>query len=363
MINGKTIGIDARMIEMSGIGTYIQHLMDQGIYDYAVGSEEQIRKYDKSVKVIPFDANIYKLKEQLNFPNRQIKKAGIDIMHFPHYNVPVSYRGRYMVTVHDLTHIIFPEFLGRRIKYVYAKALMKQAVRRAEHVFTVSNNSKEDIIKYFGVPENKISITYNAIDDSFTEKAEADYEYLYNKYNIPRTSKILLYVGNLKPHKNLVTLLRAAADLRDEDIAVVLAGKAFKDSDLEQQERQMGIREKVIHTGLVSKEELIDLYNLADIFVFPSLYEGFGIPPLEAMACGTPVIAANNSSIPEVVGDAAVLFDATDKDELVRAIRKTLGSTDLQKELIKNGYSRVKAFSWNDTVEIIKSTIASGTGK
>lgn len=350
MINGKIIGIDARMIEMSGIGTYIQHLMGQGIYDYAFGKEEEIRKYDSDVKIISFDAPIYSINEQLRFPNREAKDAGIDIIHFPHYNVPITYRGKFVTTVHDLTHIILPEFLGSKIKYYYAKFLMNNALKRAAHIFTVSQNSKRDIIEYFGISDNKISITYNAIDNDFKVKEKEEIEYLYDKYGIPKEKKIVLYVGNLKPHKNLHTLLKAVSILDRADILLLLVGKAFKSIDLVQQEKELNISDRVIHTGMVEKEKLVDLYNLADIFVFPSLYEGFGIPPLEAMACGTPVIAADNSSIPEVCGDAAVLFNGKDDNELAEKISNTISDQELRKELIKKGMERVSCFSWNATV-------------
>ena len=348
MLNKKLIGIDARMIEMSGIGTYIQHLMGHGIYDIALGNEEEIRRYDSDVKIISYDAPIYSPKEQIGFPNKAVKAAGISIMHFPHYNVPIIYRGKYVTTVHDLTHIVLPEFLGGKVKYLYARFLMSQSLSRASHIFTVSENSKKDIKKYFNIAEDKISITYNAIDDDFRVKDKAEIDYLYDKYSIPRNKKLLLYVGNLKPHKNLSTLLKALKELNRDDVYLLLVGKAFKSVDLDEQEKQMGIKDKVIHTGMVSKEELIDFYNLADLFVFPSLYEGFGIPPLEAMACGTPVIAADNSSIPEVCGDAAVYFNGNAEDELAGKIVKVIDDDAKQNELIRKGKFRSEIFDWQN---------------
>lgn len=349
MINGKTIGIDARMVEMSGIGTYIQHLLGQGIYDYAVGNETEIRRYDQDVKIIPFEAPIYSPEEQLMFPAKEIRKAGITLMHFPHYNVPLRYNGRYVVTVHDLTHIILPEFLGNKIKYQYARLLMAHALKHAEHVFTVSNNSKKDIIHYFGTDEKKISVTYNAVDDDFREKEKTETDYLYDHFQLPRDKKFLLYVGNLKPHKNLETLLEAFQGMNRNDTILLLVGKAFTSIQLEEKEESLGIKDRVIHTGLVSKEELVDLYNLAEVFVFPSLYEGFGIPPLEAMACGTPVAAADNSSIPEVVGDAALLFDAREKNEIADAVEKLLFQPEICQDLVKKGYRRAAFFNWEKT--------------
>lgn len=279
MINGKVIAIDARMIEMSGIGTYIQHLMGEGIYDIALGREEEIRKYDKTVKVILYDTAIYGLEEQVCFPNKEIRKAGIDLIHFPHYNVPASYKGKFIVTVHDLTHIVYPEFLGNKLKYYYAKYLLRHAIEKSEHIFTVSNNSKKDIEKIFRLSVEKISITYNAVDADFCVKSW--------------------------------------------------------------QER---------------KEELIDLYNLADIFVFPSLYEGFGIPPLESMACGTPVIASDCSSVPEIVGDAALLFDPLDEDSIIMAIHRA-ENHEVAQDLIKKGLIRKNCFKWNETVRAVREGI------
>lgn len=357
MINGKVIAIDARMIEMSGIGTYIQHLMGQGIYDIALGREEEIRKYDKTVKVIPYDTAIYGLEEQVCFPNKEIRKAGIDLIHFPHYNVPASYKGKFIVTVHDLTHIVYPEFLGNKLKYYYAKYLLRHAIEKSEHIFTVSNNSKKDIEKIFRLSVEKISITYNAVDADFCVKSWQEVEYLYGKYSIPKNKVLLLYVGNLKPHKNLSRLLRSLRRMSDrENYCLLLVGKAFSSISLKDEEARLGIERLVVHTGMVSKEELIDLYNLADIFVFPSLYEGFGIPPLESMACGTPVIASDCSSVPEVVGDAALLFDPLDEDSIIMAIHRA-ENHEVAQDLIKKGLIRKNCFKWNETVRAVREGI------
>lgn len=357
MIEHETIGIDARMIEMSGIGTHIQHLMGCGLYDYAVGVEEEIRRYDRDVRVIPFDARIYGPKEQLRFPTRALSQAGVRIMHFPHYNVPACYRGRYVVTIHDLTHIRFPSFLGNRAKYWYAKWLMTRAVRHADHIFTVSRFSAGDIRQAFSVDPQKISLTYNAIDGDFEVRDPSSLGYLYERFAIPRGGRTVLYVGNLKPHKNLGTLLEAFATMRDEGVTLLLVGKAFEGVGLSEQERRLGLEGRVIHTGPVAKQELVDLYNLADVFAFPSLYEGFGIPPLEAMACGTPVVAADTSSIPEVVGDAALLVEATDAKGMAQAIRRFLDDADLYDEYRARGLVRCHDFSWRRTVEAVREGI------
>lgn len=351
-MNIKKIGIDARMIEMSGIGTYIQHLMDSDIYDVALGKTSLIKKYNDKVNTINYETPIYGIKEQLKFPYRQIKNSNIDIMHFPHYNVPLFYNKEFIVTIHDLTHLILPEFLPNKFAYYYAKFMIGHAVKKSSRIFTVSENSKLDIVNIFKVSPDKITVTYNGVDKDFKLKEKKDIQYLYEKYHIPLNKKIIMYVGNLKPHKNLQRLLESYAKMKDNsDKILLLVGKAFKSVDLERKESDLGIQNKVIHTGLVTKEELIDFYNLADVFVFPSLYEGFGIPPLEAMACGTPVICADNSSLPEVVGDAAIMFEATDVSQLTKCLDGYFdGEYDI-KAYIEKGFQRVKLFQWENEIK------------
>lgn len=161
-----------------------------------------------------------------------------------------------------------------------------------------------------------------------------------------------MYVGNLKPHKNLKRLLEAYKDIDNfGDTVLLLVGKAFDNHNISEIEKVYGIEDKVIHTGMVSNEELVDLYNLADLFVFPSLYEGFGIPPLEAMACGTPVVCSNNSSLPEVVGDAAYTFNPLNVNEIRKAINVVMGDNELRLNYIEKGFSRCSVFKWDECVD------------
>lgn len=358
MIDGKKIAIDARMIEMSGIGTYIQHLMGQGIYDIALGDENLIRKYDRNVKVIPFNEKIYSPGEQIHFPYGELGKENADLIHFPHYNVPFFYRGRYVVTVHDLIHIKYPQYLKNTVARLYAKKLMKHAIAHAGHIFTVSNCSKKDLMEYFQIPENEITVTYNATDNRFHKKSLKEVGYLRDQYNIANNKKIILYVGNLKPHKNLRTLLEAYSKLKNRDhYVLLLVGKAFDHNQIQDTEALYGIERGVITTGKVDNETLVDLYNIADMFVLPSLYEGFGIPPLEAMACGTPVVCSNASSLPEVVGDAALLFDPLNAKELAKDIERLSEDKALYDKLVRRGFSRVGMFNWDRTVSRTKETI------
>lgn len=352
-VTNKKIAMDARMIKMSGIGTYIQHLMKAGIYDVALGNENEIKEFSADVNIIDYDCKIYGFKEQLRFPYRKLKKSKPDILHIPHYNVPIFYRGRLFVTIHDLTHLILPEILPNKLAYYYAKIMLWIAVHKAEKIFTVSENTKKDILHFFNINPEKIIVTYNGVDlAEFKKKTEKEYEYLYDKYSIPKNKKVLMYVGNLKPHKNLRRLLEAFNGIDEiENTVLILVGKAFDNHKVDDYEKIYGIRDKVIHTGLVSQTELIDFYNLADLFVFPSLYEGFGIPPLEAMACGTPVVCSNSSSLPEVVGDAAYLFNPENVEEMKDAINTILSDKEERDKLVINGRYRCKMFKWSDCIK------------
>lgn len=346
------IAIDARMIQMSGIGTYIKTLMGQGIYQVALGDRKEIEEYDNSVDIIDYSDRIYSISEQLHFPFKALRRTKADILHVPHYNVPLLYRGRLAVTIHDLIHLVLPEFLPNRMAYIYAKVVIGFAVRKADVIFTVSGNSKKDLMRFFKVREDKIVVTYNAVDSKFIHKDRKEVEYLFDRYGIPAGKKVIMYVGNLKPHKNLSRLLKAYSKLDGrENTCLVLVGKAFDSEDLTPEINSLGLEKEVIRTGIVVNDELVDFYNLADLFVFPSLYEGFGIPPLEAMACGTPVVCSNNSSLPEVVGDAAYTFDPYDEAAIRDAMMRVLNDNELSKSLVQKGYERVKLFDADAIVE------------
>ena len=260
------------------------------------------------------------------------------------------------MTVHDLTHLVLPQFLPNKLAYLYAKFLIGYAVHKAEVVFTVSENSKKDILRFYRVPEEKIAVVYNAVDARFIHRQREDVEYLIDKYKLPRDKKVIMYVGNLKPHKNLPKLLEAYSEMKDrENTCLVLVGKAFDSEDLTPEIKKLGIEDSVVKTGIIVDNELVDFYNLADLFVFPSLYEGFGIPPLEAMACGTPVVCSNNSSLPEVVGDAAYMFNPYDVNQIKEAMENVLCNSSLAEKLIERGYRRAAMFTPEKIVETTKA--------
>lgn len=345
------VAVDARMINMSGIGTYIQNLMKNDCYNIALGNKEEIKKINNKVNIVQFTTPIYGIKEQLKFPYKELKKEKPDILHVPHYNIPLFYRGKMIVTIHDLTHLIYPEFLPNKFAYLYAKFMIWFALKRASKIITVSQNTKNDILRMFKINSEKIEVIYNGIGEEFIKKNKTEITYLYNKFKIPKDKKIIMYVGNLKPHKNLERLLEAYAKIKNrENTILLLVGKAFANySILQEKEKILKIDKQVIHTGIVSQEELVDLYNLTDIFVFPSLYEGFGIPVLEALACDTPVICSNTSSLPEVGGDNVTYINPINVEEIKEKIE-----LELLKETKNINRNWLKKFNWKNISEQTK---------
>ena len=343
------IAVDARMINMSGIGTYIQNLMKNNCYNIALGNKEDIQRISGNLDIISFDSPIYGIKEQLEFPYRKLRKLKPDVLHVPHYNVPIFYRGKMIVTIHDLTHLVLPEFLPNKLAKFYAKFMVWVAINKSEKVLTDSENTKNDILKLFKVNPEKIQVSLLGVGEEFIKKEKEVIYYLYNKFSIPKNKKILMYVGNLKPHKNLERLLEAYSKTESKnETCLLLVGKAFeKYNVLEDKEKKLGIKNKVIHTGIVSQEELVDLYNLADLFIFPSLYEGFGLPVLEALNCGTPVICSNTSSITEVGGDFVEYFDPYKIEEIAKKIDE-----NLDKEVdYKKVREYTEQFNWIKTAQ------------
>lgn len=346
------IAIDARMIESSGIGTYVRACLKSGLYSVALGNADTIHKYFPNITVIHFEEKIYSIKEQLKFPKKALKREHVELLHIPHYNIPIFYHGKIVATMHDLTHLYFPQFLPNRKALFYAKFMLKRAAKKSLQVLTVSQFVKEEIKTRFKVADSKIDVVYSVCTGDFKVKEKNETAYLYNRFSIPQNKKIILYVGNFKPHKNISALVSAYQQTKVVDNAVlVLAGKEFDCPNELWKDLPHG---KVIRAGEVSHQELIDLYNIADIFVLPSLSEGFGVPPLEAMACGTPVACSDVTSLPEIVGDAAITFNPYKTEEIVAAIDNILTDNTLANNLISKGFERVKLFTEENLIKSLK---------
>lgn len=291
------------------------------------------------------------LRNAVTFP-LALAKERIDVVHVQ-YAAPPLCPSRIVVSVYDLIHEYHPDFYTRDVLLQY-RALVPFTIRRAAIVHTVSEYSKRDIVRRYCVPPDKVAVTLCAADPLFRqihdEQRLADVRLRYHTGD-----HFILYVGNIERRKNLKTLIEAYVRLRQTDATrhnLVLVGRnAWLYDDIFATARTSGYADELVFTGYVPKDDLIALYNAASLFVYPSLFEGFGIPPLEAMACGTPVVCSNASSLPEVVDDAAIMVDPLAVDELAAAIARTLRDDDLRRQLIARGLQRTAMFTWEKAAQ------------
>lgn len=279
-------------------------------------------------------------------PYQRLFPDGADLHVFFNYIVPPHISGRVITTVHDMTWLRFPETMDRR-NYRRLQNGMSQSIARSSRILTLSRFSKEEIVSLLGVPEERVSIVPCA--PSLSETV-GDFTLCAEKFQL--TKPYLLYVGTIEPRKNLVRLLRAYSLLKREqgiEHQLVLAGgRGWEAEDIYRMAEELP---DVVLTGYVSAEEKNALYQNADAFIFPSLYEGFGIPPLEAMALGCPVVCSNAASLPEVVGEAARLIDPLDEKDIAQGIWDVLSDRAYASRLISEGYRQSEKYTWDASAE------------
>jgi glycosyltransferase involved in cell wall biosynthesis len=359
------IGIDARKLRDYGIGTYIRNLLRHlsridSRTEYVLfcrGADcAAAEELGENFRAVPEAAPPYSAIEQLRIP-MHLRREGIDLFHAPHYVLPPLTPCKSVVTIHDCIHLRFPQYLPNRLAYAYARSSLWFATHRSNRVLTVSEASKRDILRYFHVPEGKIDVIYNAIDERFGEPpSPEEIERVRDRYQL--NAPYVLYAGNIKPHKNLERLIEAFHMLRRGDLEhvkmLIIGDEISKYATLRRAVHKYKLHKHVRFFGFVPDKTLAVLYRLARAFVFPSLYEGFGLPPLEAMASGTPVITSNISSLPEVVGDAAILIDPYDASAIADAMRRILLDSDLREDLRQRGLRRVSEFSWERSVRRVR---------
>jgi glycosyltransferase involved in cell wall biosynthesis len=297
---------------------------------------------------------------------RHLRQSRAQLLHVnyiapPRINCPV------VVTIHDISYEFHPEFFSLRDRLLLS-TLVPFSARRAAAIIAVSQKTRSDLISRYRIPPEKITVTYEGADVRFRplDKLEAT-DLVLKKYGIDRA--FVLTLGNLQPRKNLPRLVQAYAKLKREqklDAVLVIAGQAlWRESKVFRAVRDTELETDVIFTGYIPDEDLPWLYNAARLFVFPSLYEGFGLPPLEAMACGTPVACSRMGALPEVVADAALTFDPRSVDEMARVILQVASSPDLQAHLSERGQQRAQRFSWkamaHETMEVYQNVVSSNS--
>jgi glycosyltransferase involved in cell wall biosynthesis len=355
------VGIDARKLHDFGIGTYIRNLLlqlariDQAT-EYVLLCREKdanvARQLGPNFRAVVESAPPYSISEQIRIPIA-LRREHVDLFHAPHYVLPPLVHCRSVVTIHDCIHLMFPQYLPGRLAHAYARATILAATRRADRILTVSEASKSDILRCFNVPADKIIVTYNAIDACFlAEPTDDEFARARERYQL--TNPFVLYVGNIKPHKNLERLIDAFDRVRRQgfdDLRLVIIGDQIsRYQGLRRAVHRHKLHKHVRFLGFVSPETLAVLYRLASVFAFPSLYEGFGLPPLEAMASGTPVLSSNVSSLPEVLGDAALLVDPYSPEAIADGLVQLLTDETLRATLKKRGLAKARQYSWEDSV-------------
>jgi glycosyltransferase involved in cell wall biosynthesis len=370
------IAIDARKWRDYGIGTYVRNVVRhlaqldrETTYLLFCNPADESTLRDLAENFVPVvDSSAgYSLREHVSLPLK-LRRLGAELLHSPHYVRPLFCTIPSVVTIHDCIHLLFPQYLPNRMAFRYARYVMGSAIQNSSIVFTVSEASRADILRFYpSTDPAKVHVVPNAIDaELLVDPGEAERDRVRERYQI--RGRFVLFAGNVKPHKNLERLIRAFARVRcqegNEDLRLVLIGDDVgRYASLRRTADEAGVRQEVRFFGFVPHETLAALYRMATVFAFPSLYEGFGLPPLEAMACGTPVVTSRISSLPEVVGDGALLVDPYSEEDIAQGISRVLDDQDLRLRLVERGLERAAGYSWARSVRQIHAGYLKALGR
>ena len=359
------VAIDIRRITEFGVGTYTRNIvralsrLDRTSQYFLIGPS------GKATEIGPLPANFQPVplldddstaKGYMEF-RTILKRLECDVVHIPHlYWLPRGLPCPYVMTVHDLLEHMYQARAHSTVRRSLQLYFTRRVLNGAGRIVAVSNFTRNEIVNLFGIPSSRIDVVYNAIDERFLRghATEADRQILAERYLI--RYPFLLYAGRISPHKNVVRIIEAFSALKAElekegkypDLKLVIIGDELsKHPDLRRTVIRSGVQNDVRFLGFIPIEMLRVFYDAAKIFVFPSLYEGFGLPPLEAMAHGTPVVTSNTSSLPEVVGNAAVLVNPENVFEIMRALLHLLLDQSVRDEMKKRCYEQAQRFSWD----------------
>jgi glycosyltransferase involved in cell wall biosynthesis len=352
--------IDARMLGNSGIGRYTQNIIEkidplapglniQPVVFLNSGDERFLGPLKNTSLIFPlFHTKIYGVKEQMILPY-YLSALKPDLAHFPNFNVSLNRKYPFVVTIHDLIYLKYPGACPNLLARVYAAFMIGYACRQARLIITDSQYSKQDLMNTIHVPESKIRVIYPAVDSKYQPVSNPRSQLA--KYNLPE--KYILYVGNHEKRKNIPSLIAAFSKSQAaKEYKLVITGKRdLRRKEIAQAMINYQVEGRVHFTGYLMEEDLPALYTQAGLLAFPSSYEGFGLPVLEAMGCGTPVICSKSTSLPEVSGDAAVIIDPADTTGFAKAIDTILTDQGLGQQLREKGFQRARQFTWESTVK------------
>jgi glycosyltransferase involved in cell wall biosynthesis len=365
------VAIDIRRMTEFGIGTYIRNVvralarLDRASDYFLVGSPDRVAEcgaLPPNFHAVTLDGGDETLKGNLAF-RAIVRRLGCDVVHIPHlFWIPRGLGCPYVLTVHDLLEHMYGSRDASSLRRSVHFYLMRRVLRRAARVIAVSQFTRNEIEKLLAIPDARIEVVYNAIDERFLRghASPADRELIAQRYQV--NYPFILYAGAIRPHKNVVRIIEAFSALKSElqkeqqfpDLKLIIIGDDLSSHPrLRRTVVRSGVQNDVRFLGFVPIEVLRIFYDVAKIFVFPSLYEGFGLPPLEAMAHGTPVVTSNTSSLPEVVGNAALLVNPENVFEIRRGLQRALLDPALRERMKQRGYEQAQRFSWTDSVSRI----------
>lgn len=369
----RSVLVDARALHASGIGRYLREILSALLRDprsgcvTLLGEPESLIAFARqhasaNIRIISYPPEFYSPRVQLAWLGLLMRaRARADVAFFPHYDAPAfALPKRSVVTVHDLTHFKVPGGFPAWQR-LPAEILLRRSVAAAARVVTVSQAARQDIIERFPWATDKIDVVPNGVSPFFRERGGSDSA----GQQVHRGAPYLLCVGNRKPHKNLIAAVETLALVRRArpEMILILVGQAYdRYSEIRRKIQVLGLNNAVVELAVVDDEILRGLYGGCEVLLFPSLYEGFGLPILEAMACGAPVVASNRASIPEVAGDAALLVDPHDYAGMAAAVHRLTADSGFRHEMVRRGHERAAAFPWNSaaarTVDILHETAA-----
>ena len=360
------IGIDATALppQPGGAGIYIIQLIralasceadfNLTIFAHQIGYYMIDKPDTRNVKwvLVPNKNPVHRLVWEQTMLPRLVRKSGVDLLHSPHYTRPISLACKSVVTFHDMTFFLFPE-LHTISKRVFFRFAIRMSSRLADGIIAVSENTKRDAMRLLGLPSEKITAVPLGIGEVFRPISNDQVlEQYRKKYQLPE--RFILTVGVIEPRKNLEVLINSLKNLLDKglEISLVVAGRlGWMYDGVFHLVKSLGIIDRVHFTGYIPNDELVIIYNLADIFVYPSTYEGFGMPPLEALACGVPVVTSAVSSMPENIGGAGILVPPGDQEALTSALLKLFEDPALREKFSRLGPARAAEFSWKRTAQ------------
>ncbi|MCR4438666.1 MAG: glycosyltransferase family 1 protein [bacterium] len=359
----RRVGINAIVLNQwsGGLGVYLRHLIDYLLReevpfqpvvftasDFAPPPAWQQAGAIVRTPVKSFRPIMRIAKEAL-FWKRLLARHKIDLLHSPISYVPLGVTVPTAVTIHDLRWFHLPRACGP-VRHWYLRAMIRRSAMRACHIFTVSEFSKRDIVQVLGIPEARVSAIPEGFDPTpFSRpQAAARWDTVQQRYGL--SERYILSVGHLEPHKNFVRLIEAFRRLVDQEhqeLRLVIVGKkSWGTAEVYRAVEELDLGSRVVIAGFVADQDLPAVYQHAQLFVAPSLFEGFGFTPLESMAAGVPVAAARATSLPEIVGDAAILFDPYDVAEMAQAMARLLHDQELRRTLVAGGYQNLRRFDW-----------------